>query len=382
MLTVLDDPKVSDLVEQPAAARPARDRVRQPAMFGGVLEADGWAKAPLRTFDLVHFRLSHPLPLRELREHLTTSVGDTVSLSLDTDDLYRAFVSPGNGPLTAERITDWCQDHGYRTTGLRTDLNRRRRDLSDLDPQYVADLMAHYQGYGMRRLQKNMSSVLLHLPEYDDVKQQLAVWIMEAMIRFDDTKGVPFGAWLSAALSKWVHDLNRSSYGRTVADAELSQHRAVAQFSATEHRHPTETELAGLVGTSLTALRRSRQSVSVVNGLRACLSIDSGGLDDSELSIPARGNDPAEQLEEDARPVIVSSVLTHACAPDRAAKLPSAREVNTLGWVTWYATMYKGQTRTELSEELHTSMRNLHVHSERASAIMAARMPEALGASW
>ena len=41
--------------------------------------------------------------------------------------------------------------------------------------------------------------------------------------------------------------------------------------------------------------------------------------------------------------------------------------------------MYRGQTRTELSEELRTSMRNLHVHSERASVIMAARMPEALG---
>jgi len=383
MLTVLDDPTVSDLVlEHLGAAQPAGDRVRQPVIFGGVPEADGWAKAPLSTFDLVHFRLNRHLPLSELREHLTTSLDDTVSLTLDADDLYRAFVSPGNGPLTAVRIADWCQGHGYRTTGLRADLNRRRRDLSDMDPQFVADLMAHYEGYGMRRLQKHMSSVLLHLPEYDDVKQQLAVWIMEAMIRFDDTKGVPFGAWLSAALSKWVHDLNRSSYGRTVADAELSQHRAVAGFTATEHRSPTEAELAGLVGTSLTALRRSRQAVSVVNGLRACLSIDSGGLDESELSVPARGHDPAEQLEADVRPVIVSSVLTHACAPDRAAKRPSAREVNTIGWVTWYATMYKGQTRTELSEELHTSMRNLHVHSERASAIMAARMPEALGASW
>ena len=75
-------------------------------------------------------------------------------------------------------------------------------------------------------------------------------------------------------------------------------------------------------------------------------------------------------------------MLTPALHPDRAAKRPASRECNTIGWVTWDAPMYKGQTRTELSEELHTSMRNLHVHSERASAIMAARMPEALGASW
>ena len=344
-----------------------------------MLEADGWAQAPLRTFDLVHFRVNRSLPFADLRTHLDAALPGAVSLTLDTDELYRAFVTPGNGPQAAELITAWCRDNDLRTIGLRTDLDRRRRNVRDLDRPFLDDLMAHYQGYGMRRLQKNMSSVLLHIPEYDDVQQQLAVWILEAIVRYDDTKGVPFGAWLSTALSKWVHDLNRSSYGRTVADAELKQHRAVAAFTATEHRHPTEKEFAGLVGTSVTALRRSRQSVSVVNSLRACLSIDSGGLDDSELSIPAYGNDPAEQLEADVRPVIVSSVLTNACAADLLAKLPSAREVNTIGWVTWYATMYRGQTRTELSEELHTSMRNLHVHSERASAIMAARMPEALG---
>ncbi|MEP7192255.1 MAG: flagellar biosynthesis protein FliA [Actinomycetota bacterium] len=379
---------IAQIGEPPAGDAPAVDetaepavtpRARRPVIFGGVLEADGWARAPLRTFDLVHFRLNRPLPIDELREHLDISLDDTVSLTLDTDDLYRAFVSPGKGPLAAGLISRWCEERSYLTTGLRTDLNRRRRNISDLDRQYLADLMTHYQGYGMRRLQKNMSSVLLHIPEYDDVQQQLAVWILEAIVRFDDTKGVPFGAWLSTALSKWVHDLNRSSFGRTVADAELKQHRAVAAFTATEHRHPNETELAGLIGTSVTALRRSRQSVSVVNGLRACLSIESGGLDDTELSIPARGNDPAEQLEEDVRPVIVSSVLTNACAADPAAKLPSAREVNTIGWVTWYATMYRGETRTELSEELRTSMRNLHVHSERASGVMAARMPEAMG---
>jgi|GEM_PF-1808558 len=358
-----------------------RGRVRKPVVFGGVLEADGWAQAPLRTFDLVHFRVHRSLPIAELRTHLNAELADSVSLASDADELYRAFVSPGNGPRAAELVTTWCLDNDYRTAGLRTDLGRRRRDVRDLDQHYLHDLMAHYQGYGMRRLQKNMSSVLLHIPEYDDVQQQLAVWILEAIVRYDDTKGVPFGAWLSTALSKWVHDLNRSSFGRTVADAELKQHRAVAAFTATEHRHPTEKEFAGLVGTSVTALRRSRQSVSVVNSLRACLSIDSGGLDDSELSIPAHGTDPAEQLEDDVRPVIVSSVLTNACAPDPAARLPSAREINTIGWVTWYATMYLGQTRTELSEELGTSMRNLHVHSERASVIMAARMPDALGRS-
>jgi hypothetical protein len=38
------------------------------------------------------------MPLADLRAHLDTALTDTVSLTLDTDELYRAFVTQGTGP--------------------------------------------------------------------------------------------------------------------------------------------------------------------------------------------------------------------------------------------------------------------------------------------
>ena len=47
-----------------------RSRVRQPLVFGGIPEAEGWVLAPITPRDRVHFRVDHELPLEEFRAEL------------------------------------------------------------------------------------------------------------------------------------------------------------------------------------------------------------------------------------------------------------------------------------------------------------------------
>ena len=55
---------MSDCVSSPAPLATAdRPRVRQPLVFGGIPEAEGWALAPITPRDRVHFRVDHELPL-------------------------------------------------------------------------------------------------------------------------------------------------------------------------------------------------------------------------------------------------------------------------------------------------------------------------------
>ena len=42
--------------------------------------------------------------------------------------------------------------------------------------------------------------------------------MLKAVSHYDETKGVPFGAFLATQLSKWVHDLGRNAHGRTAAE--------------------------------------------------------------------------------------------------------------------------------------------------------------------
>jgi hypothetical protein len=41
----------------------ARGRVRAPLVFGGIPEADGFARVPITSRDRVHFRVDRELPL-------------------------------------------------------------------------------------------------------------------------------------------------------------------------------------------------------------------------------------------------------------------------------------------------------------------------------
>ena len=49
---------MSDCAPSPTStATDNRNRVRQPLVFGGIPEADGWALAPITPRDRVHFRV-------------------------------------------------------------------------------------------------------------------------------------------------------------------------------------------------------------------------------------------------------------------------------------------------------------------------------------
>ena len=62
---------MSDSASSPTStATDDRARVRQPLVFGGLPEAEGWALAPITPRDRVHFRVDHELPLDEFRAEL------------------------------------------------------------------------------------------------------------------------------------------------------------------------------------------------------------------------------------------------------------------------------------------------------------------------
>src|SRR3712207_7722557 len=83
-----------------------------------------------------------------------------------------------------------------------------------------------------------------------DLAQQVSEWVLKAVSQYDESKGVPFGAFLATQLSKWVHDLGRNAHGRTAADTEHKQQKAIAAFIAEHQRRPSEKELAAYMGRS------------------------------------------------------------------------------------------------------------------------------------
>ena len=239
----------------------ARARNREPLVFGGIPEADGWVLAPITPRDRVHFRVDRELPLDEFRAELP----DGVTVSYDQGDgLYRVDGARGSASVLADWVRAWCAGQGCTTVGLRAETDVRRRAPKDLPQDFLADLCRHYGPVSLKRLQRNMSTIRLHLPDPDDLGQQVYEWVLKAVGQFDETKSVPFGAFLATQLSKWVHDLGRNAHGRTAADTEHKQQKAIATFIAEHQRRPSEKELAAYMGQSVATLRRNSQTVATL----------------------------------------------------------------------------------------------------------------------
>src|SRR5215210_1027567 len=320
-----------------------RPRLRQPLVFGGIPEAEGWVLAPITPRDRVHFRVDRELPLEEFRADLP----DGVTVSYDQGDgLYRVDGAPGSAAVLADWVRAWCAGRGCTTVGLRAETDVRRRTPRDLPPAFLADLC-----------------------------QQVYEWVLKAVSQYDESKGVPFGAFLATQLSKWVHDLGRNAHGRTAADTEHKQQKAIAAFIVEHQRKPTEKELASYLGQSLATLRRNSQTVATLNGLRNLQSLY-GGPDATEILLPDSSEAPDEIMGE-AEQTLLSHALTAACAPDPDARRDQrAGQPNVLGWATWYLTTWGGQTKTQLSQELNTSVRNMNVYADRVEQAMKSRLAE------
>ena len=301
-----------------------RSRVRQPLVFGGIPEAEGWARAPITPRDRVHFRVDHELPLEEFRSELP----DGVTVSYDQGDgLYRVDGACGSAAVLADWIRAWAARHGSTTVGLRAETDVRRRAPRDLPADFLDDLCRH------------------------------------------------FGAFLATQLSKWVHDLGRNAHGRTAADTEHKQQKAIAAFLAEHQRRPSEKELAAFMGQSVATLRRNSQTVATLNGLRNLQSLD-GGPDATEILLPDSSEAPDEIMGE-AEQTLLSHALTAACAPDPNARRDQrAGQPNVLGWATWYLTTWGGQTKTQLSQDLSTSVRNMNVYADRVERALKTRLAE------
>ncbi|MCU1606293.1 MAG: uncharacterized protein JWP46_2758 [Modestobacter sp.] len=352
-----------------------RLRPREPLVFGGLTECEGWALAPITPRDRVHFRADRELPLATFRAAMPTGVTVTYD---EGEGLYRVDGGCGQSETLAALIRSWCAENGYATVGLRAETDVRRRAPRDLPPSFLDELCRHYCRVSLKRLQRNMSTIRLHLPDNDDIDQQVAEWVLKAVSQYDEAKGVPFGAFLATQLSKWVHDLGRNAYGRTAADTENKQQKAIAAFTAEHQRRPSEKELAAFMGQSVATLRRNSQTVATLNGLRNLHSLD-GGPDSVEYVLPDSAEVPDELMGE-AEQTLLSHALTVACAPDPTARRDQrAAAPNVLGWATWYLTTWGGKTKTQLSTELVTSVRNMNVHADRAERALKERLSELAG---
>jgi DNA-directed RNA polymerase specialized sigma subunit len=283
------------------------DAQYQPRYFGGILEDDGWLLAGLKTYDLIHFRADASLT----REDLHKMVGGRLSLIQIEDGLYRVFSN--NGEETFAKIQEIKELlPQYEIHGTRLEKDLRRRDLEDLPKKYVDDLCRYYGKFAKVLLRSYMSSITKHLPEQDDIQQQIYLWVLDAVQRYDAETSIPFAAYLGTSLKKWVFNLNRKAFGRAVADAELKHSRAIAEFKAEHGREPRQEELAVILKEDVSSTKKDSVAINTVFNLRNIATIHA---EESEIPI-ASDLYVEDNIDNLVNNTLLSAAITTAAKQD------------------------------------------------------------------
>lgn len=257
----------------------------QPRYFGGVLEDEGWLVSPLKECSLVYFK-AVDLP----REVLAKLAGVPLhNIEVSEHNYYKVYSL--NTLATYDSVLELKRTNPeYEISGVRKELNLYRRDINSLDGRYLSDLCRYYGKYAKILLRRHMSSIKVYIPEDEDITQQIYLWILEAVRRYNAATSIPFAAYLSTMLDKWVYDLGRKLSTRLVADKEIQHTRALNSFMEREQRKPSPAELAEELNMTAEEFTKDREILNTVQSLRS-----QGAIEQDGYELPLKADDPAEE---------------------------------------------------------------------------------------
>lgn len=289
------------------------DVKNQPRYFGGILEDDGWSKAPLHTCHLVHFKVGGNVTRDRLANLLEVK---PTEVSVNEDGLYKIYAEENSDLYDrVKKLKELAPE--AKISGIRLEANLKRRNVADLPKRYYSDLCNHYGNFARKVLLRGMmSSITKHLPDPGDQSQQIYIWVIEAIKRYDDSTAIPFAAYLGTSLTKWVYDLNRKAYGRSIADIELKYTRAVTTFKTREMREPTTAELAEELDMSVEEVEKARDNINTVVNLRNQKALD---YEDYEIPVPAH-EVTDKGIEDLIEANILSASITTASREDNGKR--------------------------------------------------------------
>jgi DNA-directed RNA polymerase specialized sigma subunit len=335
------------------------------AEYAGISEWEGWAYAPLTAHDVAHVRPSLRIPLDELRAAFP---GWEVNEA--PDGLVTVSAHPG-APVK-EVVTSWFTERDYHHDGVRDAKNVRRRNLSDLNQNFLSDLMSKSIPFARGLVASRYGASMQRLVgDYDDIEGYVTLWVIELAQSFDSQLGRPFGTWITNQIPRKVQDLNRASHGRTASDAEIKHARARASLEAEYGRTPTNEELRAHLGLSKEEMSTKRRHLNTLASLRTTTPLDQGP-DAPEIVVIDEAPSPEDRaLTRERSQQITLSLLAASGTFDPEAGAP--KMTKPLGFLVTYLMMWDDWVKgdlislagcadrkvTEEVEQVHTELARL-----------------------
>lgn len=273
-------------------------------VYGGWREFDAWKMSPLMEVDLVFFE-----PTAHFEADLMDVASPEWEVTMPTR--RRVRVEGATGKHLREKVEDYLERAGISYRGLIVCEGVWRRNPATLPVDFIEHLIArHTRDVWTRIGRKYRSKALPYMDSVEDLQSEISVFMMEAVSRFDATKGAPFRKWVNR-IGVWnTLSIPRANVGRPMA-AALARWPGMVEEYVNRYGHlPTQDDLAPLLGDTVD------QTAQRSKDMDRLLALNSPSPINDDLPVVSEDLSPEESAEREELRSAVSRALLSASRED------------------------------------------------------------------
>lgn len=195
-----------------------------PRIWGGMTEIEGFLEAPLREIGIVSF-----ICASHVAEEVIEALRGIARVRVDQKGNYKAY------GLSAGYIKEIIQGIFAKHPTMDTDKiysrnESKRREMVDFSSAYANSIVHFYVEFGKSLAKKEKETIQIFLPDYEDQRSQMVMWVITAIEKFDESASVPFSGYLDSVLKRWPYDLPMLFLGKDLSTFQRERSRALTRL--------------------------------------------------------------------------------------------------------------------------------------------------------
>lgn len=317
-------------------------------------ETEILAFAPARVCDRIHWVTAEDLDPADLLPDLP----EGCATRRWSDGQHRIWVPEGEGANLRPVIRELCESRGVEPANLRVEPSVPFRDVDAIPQALLQGLIVATVDWLYPRVYSVRRKIVAdnELLSDEDLRSMMYLFVSDHIDRYDaDRVGkngtLNFATFMLGKIRTWPQDAARSLHGRTILDDHHQLNQALDSSLATEHRRPTEAELADRLHTDVADVRKRRQAVADFASMKYPESVVTGGAygpgEGVDLADDLDVADEATSFHQDAQltKAILAAVRNPVSGRGRSAPDP-------LGLAAVYLTFWGEMSRQQAANAL------------------------------
>lgn len=219
-----------------------------PRIWGGLTETEGFLNAPLREIGIVSF-----VCIPRVAEEVAVALKGIARVREDQPGSYRAYGL--SSPYIKDVITNVFDRHPEIDIGkVYSRAESHRREMVDFNREFGSRIVEFYTKFGKALARREKETIQIFLPDPEDQRSQMIMWVITAIEKFNESASVPFSGYLNSVLKRWPYDLPLQFLGKDLSEFQRKKSKALTKLridTCEEERSFTAKEISDEMNISI-----------------------------------------------------------------------------------------------------------------------------------